>query len=53
MYKRQILDRSGDDILARLYDDTAVHNLRIGTDGEATYLDEPEVHDAGVCPVVR
>jgi len=52
-YALRILDRSGDDILARLYDDTAVHNLRIGTDGEATYLDEPEVHDAGVCPVVR
>jgi len=52
-YALRIVDRHGEDTLARLYDDTAVHNLRIGTDGEATYLDEPEVHDAGVCPVVR
>lgn len=52
-YALRIVERSGDDHLARLYDSTAVHTLRIGSDGEATYLDEPMIHDAGVCPVVR
>jgi hypothetical protein len=52
-YALRIVERSGDDHLARLYDSTAVHTLRISGDGEATYLDEPQIHDAGVCPVVR
>jgi hypothetical protein len=52
-YALRIVERDGDDLLARLYDSTAVHNLRIGDDGEATYLGEPQIHDAGVCPVVR
>jgi hypothetical protein len=52
-YALRIVDRSGDDHLARLYDSTAVHTLRISSDGEASYLDEPLIHDAGVCPIVR
>lgn len=52
-YALRIVERKGEETLARLYDSTAVHNLRIGADGEATHLGEPLIHDAGVCPVVR
>jgi hypothetical protein len=52
-YALRILDKKGDDVLARLYDADGVHNLRISSDGEASYVDEPMIHGAGVCPVVR
>lgn len=52
-YALRILERKGDSYLARIYDSTAVHTVRIDGDGETTYLDTPSIHDAGVCPVVR
>jgi hypothetical protein len=52
-YALRILDHKGDDVLARLYDADGVHNLRIQGDGDAVYVDEPMIHGAGVCPVVR
>jgi hypothetical protein len=52
-YALRILDKKGDDRLARLYDADGVHNLRISDNGEASYVDEPMIHGAGVCPVVR
>lgn len=52
-YALRILERKNDECLARLYDTDAVHTLKIANDGEATYLGEPMIHEAGVCPVVR
>jgi len=40
--------------LVKVFDDEGVHSLRVDTTGsEVAYLDGPESHDAGVCPVVR
>lgn len=40
--------------LVKVYDDTAVHTLHIDDAGDKVfYLDPPEIHDAGVCPIVR
>jgi hypothetical protein len=52
-YALKIVDKQNDEILARLYDSTGVYSLRIGSDGDTVVLDEPKIHDAGVCPVVR
>lgn len=52
-YAIRILERKGDEYLARLYDSDAVHEVRIDGDGEVSYLGEPLIHEAGVCPVVR
>lgn len=53
-YAMRVVESTKTGHLVRVYDDTAVHSLRIGTDGsDITYLDSPMVHESGVCPVVR
>lgn len=53
-YAMRVLESSKDTHLVRVYDDTAAHTLRVtDTGSKVEYLGQPEVHDAGVCPVVR
>jgi len=54
-YTMQVIDsmRNGE-MLVRVLDDTAEHELRIDTNGtDVDYLGQPRIHDAGVCPVIR
>lgn len=54
LYAMRVVESTRSGHLVRVYDDTAVHSLRIGSDGsDITYLDPPQVHESGVCPVVR
>lgn len=53
-YTMRVVESTKTGHLVRVYDDTAVHSLRIGTDGsDITHVDPPMVHESGVCPVVR
>jgi len=55
-YAMRIVERKGDEYRVRLYDDTAVYELSIGGysgAAEVKLLEEPAVHGAGVCPVIR
>ncbi|HYF74052.1 MAG TPA: phage portal protein [Blastococcus sp.] len=54
-YTMQVIESRRDgEMLVRVLDDTAEHELRIGDGGtDVHYLDQPRIHDAGVCPVVR
>ncbi len=47
------VERSGDDLTIRLYDDQLIHHLkRSAAGGEVTYV-RTEAHNVGICPVVR
>lgn len=51
---RMIEQRGRDEYLMHLFDDTGVHTLSVGESGtKVAYQGRPQVHDAGVCPVVR
>jgi hypothetical protein len=53
-YTMQIVDTAKSEMLVRVLDDTAEHELALGIDGvDVKYLGQRGVHDAGVCPVVR
>lgn len=53
-YAMRVLDSKGDRHTLRVFDEDAVHTLTIEETGtKVTYLGEPEIHDAGVTPVVR
>jgi len=54
-YTLQVVERKGyDEYLVKVLDDTAQHTLLVEESGtKVSYLDQPEIHDAGVCPVVR
>jgi hypothetical protein len=54
-YALRVLEKSGDDTFRmQLLDDTAVHTVVVSESGtKVTYEGTPQVHDAGVCPVVR
>ena len=53
-YAMQLVESKGDRHVVRVLDDTAVHTLQVeDTGSKVTYLGQPEVHDAGVCPVIR
>jgi hypothetical protein len=54
-YAMRVVERSRDtgDCLVKVFDDTAVHRLSVEETGsKVTYLDF-QIHNAGVCPVVR
>lgn len=53
-YALRVVGSKGDDHLVRLYDDEAVHTLRVAGPNSVDYVaDEIAIHGAGVCPVVR
>jgi hypothetical protein len=53
-FTMQIIENTSTDMLVRVLDDTAEHELAMGVDGvDVKYLGQRGVHDAGVCPVVR
>jgi hypothetical protein len=53
-YLMRLVERKGDRYVVRVLDDTAVHTLQVeDTGSKVTYLGTPEIHEAGVCPVVR
>ena len=54
-YTLQVVERKGhDEWLVKVLDDTAQHTLTVEESGtKVTYMGVPEIHDAGVCPVVR
>jgi hypothetical protein len=54
-YALRLLERRGDDEqVFRVYDDTATYVVVVGEGGtKVTVEGEPQVHDVGVCPVVR
>lgn len=54
-FAMQIVEASRTDgHLVKVFDDEAVHLLRVDVNGsDVTYLGAPEVHDAGVCPIVQ
>jgi hypothetical protein len=54
-YTMQVIEATRDgEMLVRVLDDTAEHELRIDSVGtDIDYLGRKGVHDAGVCPVVR
>lgn len=45
--------RRGEGFDLRLFDDAVVHRLRLGDDTDRPEYVREEVHDVGVCPVVR
>lgn len=52
-YAMRVVDSKGDRHVVKVFDDTAVHTLSIeDTGSKVTYRDH-QVHEAGVCPVVR
>jgi HPt (histidine-containing phosphotransfer) domain-containing protein len=53
-YALRVVDQTKDGYHVRVYDDTAAHTLLVeSSGGKVTYQGQPQVHDAGVCPVVR
>ncbi len=54
-YALRVVDKHRDDeYRLHLLDDTAVHTILVAESGtKVTYQGAPQVHDAGVCPVVR
>lgn len=53
-YTMQIIENTSTDMLVRVLDDTAEHELELGVDGvDVKYIRQRGAHDAGVCPVVR
>ena len=53
-FTMQVVESKGDRYLVRVLDDTAQHTLSIEETGtKVEYIGNPEIHDAGVCPVVR
>lgn len=54
LYAMRVMESSRQSHLVRVYDDNATHTLRVeDTGSKVEYLGTPEVHEAGVCPVVR
>ena len=53
-YALRVVDEGKDTHVVKLFDATAVHTLTVEETGtKLTYVGVPQVHDAGVCPVVR
>lgn len=53
-YTMHVVEARADEFLVKVLDDTAQHTLLVEESGtKVSYLDQPEIHDAGVCPVVR
>src|SRR5690606_24691722 len=53
-YTMHVVEARTDEFLVKVLDDTAQHTLLVEESGtKVSYLDQPEIHDAGVCPVVR
>lgn len=53
-YAMRVVDRKGDRYEVQVFDDTAVHSLSVEDTGtKVEYVGAPQIHDAGVCPVVR
>ena len=54
LYAMRVMESTRQSHLVRVYDDNATHTLRVeDTGSKVEYLGTPEVHEAGVCPVVR
>lgn len=53
LYAMRIVESTRTGHLVRVYDDTAVHSLRVDDASAVTYLGPPMIHESAVCPVVR
>jgi len=53
-YAMRVVDHVKDSVTVKVFDDTAVHLLTVEESGtKVEYVGTPQIHDVGVCPVVR
>lgn len=52
-YAMRVLERRGDTYQVRVFDDRAAHRLSVEDSGDKITYQGAELHDAGLCPIVR